>query len=211
MAIPPIINMDVGRYNELITYLKAKLPNVLSYLNVNPVVFHSMVTVSVDVYAQIADDLFGNMDYELAEPMFRSLVIRIMQACTNDDPPPSIIMFIEKLANCLFNLYQIGYTDKLEEIEPLMKQVIAMKIREYGKFHRSTIESITDMGSFYVHVGRYIDALTLFDGIISAHYKVKDMNYQYFLDTLMECVNHIHCNKYRSIAHNIAKSVGIAL
>lgn len=209
MPIPLTINMDVCRYIQLGDYLEINHPDLSQYIDTTPTVKHSMVSMHIDACAIIAGKLLFNMEYDMAEPLYRSLIYRCNQV--NGEDCLESLPFIEKLADCLFNLFQMGFTEKLDEIEPTLDYLITLKHRFYGSQHNSTINSILDMACFYTFMSKYDKALKLYEDVISVHDKVKDINYPYFLRSLMELCSKLDDKKkmvkYTKIAHKIAEEV----
>jgi tetratricopeptide (TPR) repeat protein len=208
MPIPLTINMDVCRYKQLGEYLEINHPDLYQYIDSSPTVKHSMVSLHIDTCAIIADKLLLNMEYDMAEPLYRSIIYRCHQV--NGEDCIESFPFIEKLADCLFNLFQMGFTEKLVEIEPMLNYLITLKHRFYGSKHYSTINSILDMACFYTFMSKYEKALKLYEDIIAIHAKVKDINYPYFLRGLMELCSKLDKKKmvkYTKIAHKIAEEV----
>lgn len=208
MPIPLTINMDVHRYIQLGEYLKVNHPDLSQYISDTPTIKHSMVSLHIDTCAIIADKLHLNMEYDMAEPLFRSLVYRCDQVQGEDSLES--IPFIDKLVDCLFNLFQMGFTEKLVEIEPTLDHLITLKHRFYGSQHYTTVNSILDMACFHTFMSKNEKALKLYEDVIAIHAKVKNINYPYFLRSFMELCSKLDKKKmvkYTKIAHKIAEQV----
>jgi hypothetical protein len=208
MHVPLTINMDVHRYVHLGKYLEINHPDLLKYIDTNLTVKHSMVSMPIDACVVIADKLLLNMEYDMAEPLYRSIIYRCHQVSGEDSLES--IPFIEKLADCLFNSSQMGFTEALNEVEPTLNHVIDLKHRFYGSQHCTTIHSILDLACFYTAMFQHDKALKLYEDIISIHDKVKGLNYPYFLRSFMELCSKLDekkSRKFTKIAQKIAEEV----
>jgi tetratricopeptide (TPR) repeat protein len=205
------IIVNPHKYRELALYIEKTYPDVYANLVDKAVVNLATENTCINIYNynEIAQILFDYEDYEKVEPMFYNLL------STYGDVNNEITILIKKnLGECLLNLHQLGFKRQVSKIEELWKTVVQFYDLEYGIKNKTTVESMIDLSCYYMYVEDFDKAIEYYDQIIQIHYDVKDINYHYFLFTLVDLANDLHsygrvdeAEKYAQISFNIGKSV----
>ena len=181
------VRLSKDEFLKLSKFIKKHIPGLCNTITVLQD-RDNHYSIPEDDFNQLTNTFYQARAYDVAEILYGHLVKRSVQFNTVNllDTQPQTILYMDRLAECMFVQVMRGEAKDTQQIETLWKQVL-----DYDDdiTTERTVTSIIRLSYFYQYIGRLNEAMKLYDRIIRVD--LPGINYQVLVLNLMDLVNQL--------------------